>query len=107
MGGMAAMGAAGSSPARPGAAASADDSLPAVALKAVNARAAGALAAKPAAGDAEFARTLVVLQQALVDSAKVAASFGRTPEARQKAQALLAANEVELAEMKSWAASFK
>lgn len=52
--------------------------------------------------DADFARSMIVHHQGAIDMAKVVAAFGKDPKIRELANAIIKAQEDEIATMRTW-----
>jgi uncharacterized protein (DUF305 family) len=52
--------------------------------------------------DADFVRSMIPHHQGAIDMAKIVLAFGKDPEIRQLAEAIVAAQEKEIAEMQAW-----
>ncbi|MQT13518.1 CopM family metallochaperone [Segnochrobactrum spirostomi] len=75
------------------------------ALDAANQRMMGAMDVKPTGNpDRDFVRMMIAHHQGAIDMAKVELKYGKDPEIRRLASAIVAAQEKEIAEMKAWLA---
>nr|WP_280517141.1 DUF305 domain-containing protein [Microvirga massiliensis] len=52
--------------------------------------------------DADFVRNMIAHHQGAVDMAKIEVAFGKDPKIRQLAEAVIKAQEEEIAMMRSW-----
>jgi uncharacterized protein (DUF305 family) len=52
--------------------------------------------------DADFVRSMIPHHQGAIDMAKIVLAFGKDPEIRKLAEAIVAAQEKEIAEMRVW-----
>lgn len=52
--------------------------------------------------DADFAKAMIPHHQGAIDMAKVVVAFGKDPEVRKMAEAMIKAQEAEVSEMQSW-----
>ncbi len=75
------------------------------ALDAANQRMMGAMDVKPTGNpDRDFVRMMIAHHQGAIDMAKVELKYGKDPEIRRLASAIVTAQEKEIAEMKAWLA---
>lgn len=75
------------------------------ALDAANQRMMGAMDVKPTGNpDRDFVRMMIAHHQGAIDMAKVELKYGKDPEIRRLATAIVVAQEKEIAEMKAWLA---
>lgn len=75
------------------------------ALDAANQRMMGAMDVQPTGNpDRDFVRMMIAHHQGAIDMAKVELKYGKDPEIRRLASAIVAAQEKEIAEMKAWLA---
>lgn len=84
-------------------AASADDSASTKAFKAANAKMHQGMAIEFSGdADVDFARGMIAHHQGAIDMAKVELEFGKHPVQRKLAEAVIKAQEAEIADMQAW-----
>ncbi|MDJ1160016.1 DUF305 domain-containing protein [Chelatococcus sp. SYSU_G07232] len=82
-----------------------DESVPSLALRAVGARMHRDMAfAYTGDVDADFVRNMIAHHQGAIDMATVAIAFGKDAEIRKLAEAIVKAQQAEIATMRDWLA---
>jgi uncharacterized protein (DUF305 family) len=80
-----------------------DQGVAALAMNAVNERMHREMAMEYTGNvDADFVRNMIAHHQGAVDMAKIEVAFGKDPKIRQLAEAVIKAQEEEIAMMRSW-----
>jgi uncharacterized protein (DUF305 family) len=80
-----------------------DQSLGSLALNAVNQRMHREMMMEYTGNvDADFVRNMIAHHRGAIDMAKVVVAFGKDPKIRQLAEAIIKAQEEEMATMRSW-----
>jgi uncharacterized protein (DUF305 family) len=89
----------------PGGEAAGDESPASLALRGANEKMHRDMAI-PLTGDpdVDFVRSMIPHHQGAIDMAKIVLAFGKDPEIRQLAEAIVAAQEKEIADMRAWLA---
>jgi uncharacterized protein (DUF305 family) len=83
-----------------------DDSASTQAYKAANARMHEGMAIDFSGdADVDFVRGMIAHHQGAIDMAKVELEHGKDPQMRKLAEAVIAAQETEMAEMQAWLAA--